>query len=100
VQNPHHEKRMLDQSGQWYNRLVVFLNGEMIWDSGIIHNDPQLHKAVEITQQLNNQEGFPNELIFEGFNDMFSESGNPEDLNPWHFSYRVISNAFSQQFAD
>jgi hypothetical protein len=72
------------------NRLVVFLNGEMIWDSGIIHNDPQLHKAVEITQLLNTQEGFPNELIFEGFNDTFSESGNPEDLNPWHFSYRVV----------
>jgi hypothetical protein len=31
------------------NRLVIFLNGEMIWDSGIIHNDPKLHKAVELT---------------------------------------------------
>ena len=32
------------------NRLVIFLNGEMIWDSGIIHNDPKLHKAVELTK--------------------------------------------------
>jgi hypothetical protein len=70
------------------NRLVIFLNGEMIWDSGIIHNDPSLHKAVEITNLLNSQENFPNELIFEGFNDTF-DSG-PEVMNPWHFSYRVV----------
>lgn len=72
------------------NRLVIFLNGEMIWDSGIIHNDPTLHKAVEITHLLNDHENFPNELIFEGFNDTFNSNGSEEDMNPWHFSYRVV----------
>jgi hypothetical protein len=71
------------------NRLVIFLNGEMIWDSGIVHNDPKLHKAVEITHLLNPLENYSNELIFEGFNDTFNENGSPEDVNPWHFSYRV-----------
>lgn len=75
------------------NRMVIFLNGETIWDSGIIHNDPELHKAVEITHLLSPLENYSNELIFEGFNDTFNENGNPEDLNPWHFSYRVVCRA-------
>jgi len=73
------------------NRLVIFLNGEMIWDSGIIHNDPKLHKAVELTQILHSQENFANELIFEVFNDNFNTKGPEEEMNPWHFSYRVVS---------
>ena len=73
------------------NRLVIFLNGEMIWDSGIIHNDPKLHKAVELTKLLHPQENFANELIFEGFNDNFNTKGSEDDMNPWHFSYRVVS---------
>ena len=72
------------------NRLVIFLNGEMIWDSGIIHDDPELHRKLEITDLLNLQENFPNELIFEGFNDTFNDSGDPEAQNPWHFSYEVV----------
>lgn len=72
------------------NRLVIFLNGETIWDSGIVHNDPKLHKAVEITNLLNPTENYANELIFEGFNDTFNENGAAEDLNPWHFSYRIV----------
>jgi len=23
------------------NRLVIFLNGETVWDSGIVHDDPE-----------------------------------------------------------
>lgn len=73
------------------NRLVIYLNGETIWDSGIVHNDPRLHKAVEITHLLNPLDNYSNELIFEGFNDTFNETGSPQDLNPWHFSYRVVA---------
>jgi len=72
------------------NRLVIFLNGELIWDSGIIHDDPELHKKVEITNLLNQHENFPNELIFEGFNDTFNDSGDADAMNPWHFSYEVV----------
>ena len=79
------------------NRLVIFLNGETIWDSGIIHNDPSLHKAVEITRLLHDQENFPNELIFEGFNDSFNTSGNEEENNPWHFSYRVVQISLDEK---
>jgi hypothetical protein len=79
------------------NRLVIFLNGEMIWDSGIVHDDPKLHKAVEITSLLHDQENFPNELIFEGFNDTFNTGGSTEDMNPWHFSYRVLAITLDEQ---
>ena len=72
------------------NRLVIFLNGETIWDSGIIHNDRNLHKAVEITNLLHDEDNFPNQLIFEGFNDNFTAIGKEEDHIPWHFSYRVV----------
>lgn len=84
------EKEYWIKVGNVDNRLVIFLNGELIWDSGIIHDDPELHKKVEITHLLNQQENFPNELIFEGFNDSFSDSGDSEAMNPWHFSYRVV----------
>lgn len=72
------------------NRLVIFLNGQMVYDSGIIHDDPDLHKNVDLSDKLNLQENFPNELIFEGFNDTFSDHGESEAMNPWHFSYRVV----------
>jgi hypothetical protein len=84
------KKELWIKIGHVDNRMVIFLNGETIWDSGIIHNDPELHKAVEITHLLNPLENYANELIFEGFNDTFNENGRPEDLNPWHFSYRVV----------
>jgi hypothetical protein len=73
------------------NRLVIFLNGQMVYDSGIIHDDPDLHKNVNLSDLLNLQENFPNELIFEGFNDTFTDSGSSDVMNPWHFSYRVVS---------
>ena len=72
------------------NRLVIFLNGQLVYDSGIIHDDPDLHKNVDLSDKLNLQENFPNELIFEGFNDTFSDHGESEAMNPWHFSYRVV----------
>ncbi|MCK7542504.1 MAG: hypothetical protein MZV63_72380, partial [Marinilabiliales bacterium] len=61
-----HEKEYWIKIGNVDNRLVIFLNSETIWDSGIIHNDPKLHKAVEITHLLNPLENYSNELIFEG----------------------------------
>lgn len=70
------------------NRLVVFLNGEIAWDSGIVHDDPVMDVYVEITQNLEAHAGHTNELIFEGFNDSYNNNGSP--FNPWHFSYRVI----------
>jgi hypothetical protein len=72
------------------NRLVVFINGEMIWDSGIIHNDPSLNKSIPITEYLHEKETYANELILEGFNDTFNTTGSEEDTNPWHFNYRVV----------
>ena len=31
------------------NRMVVFLNGANIWDSGIIHDDPEMDVYINIT---------------------------------------------------
>lgn len=70
------------------NRLVIFLNGETVWDSGIVRNDPAMDVYVEITKRLEEQNGHTSELIFEGFNDNYQENG--AEFNPWHFSYRVI----------
>lgn len=71
------------------NRLVVFLNGEVVWDSGIVHDDPDLNKHIEITRFLEEHPSYTSELIFEGFNDTYDSKGD-DDLNPWHFSYRVF----------
>lgn len=71
------------------NRLVVFLNGEVVWDSGIVHDDPDLNKHIEITRFLEEHPNYASELIFEGFNDTY-DSKSDDDLNPWHFSYRVF----------
>lgn len=70
------------------NRLVIYLNGETIWDSGLQHDDPDVHKLVEITNLLHDKDNFHNELIFEGFNDTFNGSEN--EMCPWHFSYQVL----------
>ena len=70
------------------NRLVIFLNGETVWDSGIVHDDPAMDVFVEITSHLDSHKGHSNELIFEGFNDSYNSNGS--DFNPWHFSYRVV----------
>ncbi|HRE39492.1 MAG TPA: hypothetical protein PK092_13685 [Chitinophagaceae bacterium] len=72
------------------NRMVIFLNGEVIWDSGIVQDDPELDKYIEITDHLVDHKDHVNELIFEGFNDSYSHGEYEDDLNPWHFQYRVI----------
>jgi hypothetical protein len=79
------------------NRLMIFLNREMIWDNGIDHDDPKLHKAVEFTSLLHDQENFPNELIFEGFNDTFNAGGSTGEMNPWHCSYKVLATTLDGQ---
>jgi hypothetical protein len=81
------------------NRLVIFLNGEIVWDSGIIHGDPTMNKFIEITDSLKAHHGHMSELIFEGFNDSYTENGNGAQFNPWHFSYRVFQrhlNSFGE----
>jgi hypothetical protein len=77
--------------------MVIFLNGELIWDSGIIHNDPNLNKTIDITGLLHPQENYSNELIFEGVNDTFNTNGSEEDMNPWHFSYRVVAITYDER---
>ena len=72
------------------NRLVIFLNGEIVWDSGIVHGDPTMDHYIEITQYLNAHPEHMSELIFEGFNDSYTENGNGSEFNPWHFNYRVF----------
>lgn len=72
------------------NRLVIFLNGETIWDSGIIHDDPELNHFINITELLKEHAGHSSELIFEGFNDTYGSTEASSDLNPWHFHYSVF----------
>jgi hypothetical protein len=79
------------------NRMVIFLNGETIWDSGIVHNDPEMNKLIDITEQLQLHSGHTSELIFEGFNDDFLPGNHQSDeINPWHFHYRVIERSFDE----
>lgn len=80
------------------NRLVIYLNGETVWDSGIIHDDPSLDRYINITDQLNAHPEHTNELIFEGFNDNYGASNGPDgDLNPWHFSYRLCKRVLDEE---
>ncbi len=72
------------------NRLVIFLNGETIWDSGIVHEDPEMNHFINITSNLQEHPEYKSELIFEGFNDTYSSNGDTPEFNPWHFQYRVF----------
>jgi hypothetical protein len=72
------------------NRLVIYLNGETVWDSGIVHDDPAMDKYINITDLLNEHQGHHSELIFEGFNDSYDAHGDNGEFDPWHFSYRVF----------
>lgn len=77
------------------NRLKIFLNGENIWDSGIVHGDPAMNELIEITEELNRNREHTSELIFEGFNDDLDSNDEHSDrVNPWHFQYRVIERLF------
>lgn len=78
------------------NRLVVFLNGETIWDSGIVHDDPELNQFINITDQLQLHSSHLNELIFEGFNDSYNSTPSHTELNPWHFHYRVFRRSVDE----
>lgn len=77
------------------NRLVIFLNGETVWDSGIVYEDPELNQFINITQHLDKHTGHTSELIFEGFNDNYTSNGNDSEFNPWHFHYRVFERTVS-----
>lgn len=79
------------------NRLVIFLNGETIWDSGIVQGDPEMNHFINITDELLKHLNHTNELIFEGFNDSYDSQGTDEDLNPWHFNYRVFTRVSDEQ---
>lgn len=71
------------------NRLVIYLNGETVWDSGIVHKDKYIDEYINITEKLIRHINHTTELIFEGFNDTYNSDG--EGLNPWHFNYRVFT---------
>ena len=78
------------------NRLVIYLNGETVWDSGIIHDDPELNHFINISDHLLEHSSHSNELIFEGFNDSYTSNGDDPEFNPWHFHYRVIEREIDQ----
>lgn len=79
------------------NRLLITLNGETIWDSGITHGDPAMDKFIEITELLKAHPDHTNELIFEGFNDTYTTHGEDGEFNPWHFNYRVFKRAYDDK---
>ena len=73
------------------NRMIIFLNGATVWDSGIIHNDPEMDVFINITDPLIEHIKHTVELIFEGFNDSYTADTKQGDLNPWHFHFRVFT---------
>ncbi len=78
------------------NRLVIFINGAIVWDSGIVHNDPEMDKFINITENLLQHINHTSELIFEGFNDTYSSDDSVPGLNPWHFHYAVIARTIDE----
>jgi len=78
------------------NRLVIFINGATVWDSGIIHDDPELNQFINITEYLMLHIKHTSELIFEGFNDTYSSDDSVPGLNPWHFHYRVFTRVVDE----
>ena len=78
------------------NRLVIFLYGETVWDSGIVHGDPEINQFINITDLLHEHPEYSSELIFEGFNDTYNSNGVNDQLNPWHFQYRVFAKTIDE----
>jgi hypothetical protein len=81
------------------NRLVIFLNGETVWDSGIVHDDPEMNEFINITDALHEHPEYTSELIFEGFNDSYNSNGADDEFNPWHFQYRIFSKTVDENGA-
>lgn len=79
------------------NRLLIFLNGKTIYDSGIVHNDPEMDVTIDITPNLLEHLGHTCELIFEGFNDSYTGQIGDSEYNPWHFNYRFFSRTTDAQ---
>ena len=73
------------------NRLVIYLNGETVWDSGITRQDKDINAFINITEDLVAHIKHTSELIFEGYNDTYVPDGNGKGDNPWHFNYRVFT---------
>ena len=69
------------------NRLVIFLNGATVWDSGIVHGDPEMDAYINITEHLVAHINHSSELIFEGFNDNYHANGFPFRYAGFKFSY-------------
>lgn len=78
------------------NRLVIFINGATVWDSGIIRDDPDMEQFINITENLEEHIKHTAELIFEGFNDNYTADDDDPGLNPWHFHYRVIARTIDE----
>lgn len=73
------------------NRLVIYLNGETVWDSGITRQDKEINAFINITEALVSHINHTSELIFEGYNDTYVADVNGNEENPWHFRYRVFA---------
>jgi hypothetical protein len=73
------------------NRLVILFDGETIWDSGIVRDDPAIDKFIDITDLLRAEPDCSHELIFEGFNNTYTSHDTDDDMNTWHFNYRVFT---------
>lgn len=78
------------------NRLVVSVNGEKVWDSDVIYDDPLMNKRINITDFLRKDEHAVNEVIFEGYNGDYGLMDEKHDMNPWHFTYRMVCRSFDE----
>ena len=78
------------------NRLVIFINGAIVWDSGIVHDDPEMDQFINITDKLLEHINHTSELIFAGFNDTYSSDDSAAGLNLWHFHYMVIARTIDE----
>lgn len=67
------------------NRARVSLNGMVVYDSGVIDNDP----ALNINVPIEVGEGGGNQLIVS----LFNTEGPPPESNPWHIAYTLTDTA-------
>jgi len=70
-------------------RLLVFFNGENIWDSGMVYDDPELDVVIDLTPYFERYSHEVCELVFEGIYDAISpyETDGERAL---HFEYRIV----------
>ncbi len=65
------------------NQAQVVINNSVVWDSGVIHQNPALNKVVSLDKWIP-ASGKVNVIVR-----LHNASGSPQSHNPWEIHYQL-----------